>query len=117
MLFRSVKSYVDGKQMAPVLVLSNERLPAFKDVPTAREAGFDITLSQFRAIVMKAGTDPARVKTIADALAKVYNDPEYKVFLKDAMAFDASYVAADGAVAFMQGELDAMRKIVAALKK
>ena len=34
------------------------------------EAGLEIYLPQFRSLVMKAGTDPARVKLVADAIAR-----------------------------------------------
>ena len=64
----NVRAMVDGKQMRPVIVFGNVRIPEFKDVPASKELGYDVALPQFRAIVVKAGTDPARVKAIADAL-------------------------------------------------
>ena len=73
----NVRGMVDSKQMRPIIVFSNKRPPEYKDVPTSKELGYDVTLPQFRAIVVKAGTDPQRVKTISDALARVYADKEY----------------------------------------
>ena len=73
----NVRGMVDSKQMRPIIVFSNKRLPEYKDVPTSKELGYDVTLPQFRAIVVKAGTDPQRVKTTSDALARVYADKEY----------------------------------------
>lgn len=105
-----VKSFLDGRQMRPVLILANNRFPAFKDVPTVKEAGHDIIINQFRAIVMKAGTDPARIKTVSDALAQVAAGADYKNWLRDQYAEDDSFVPAAGALAFMKGELDVMRK-------
>jgi tripartite-type tricarboxylate transporter receptor subunit TctC len=105
-----VKSFLDGKQLRPVLILADSRFPAFKDVPSVKEAGHDIVINQFRAIVMKAGTDAARVKTVSDALAQVAASDDYKAWLKDQYAEEKSFIPAAGAVAFMKSELDLMRK-------
>jgi putative tricarboxylic transport membrane protein len=113
----NVRNMVDGKQMRPIIVFSNKRIPEYKDVPTSKELGYDVTLPQFRAIVVKAGTDPQRVKTISDALARVYADKEYSEFLKSSLASEDSYVAAKDAAAFMQGEFEAVRKVLAATGK
>jgi len=113
----NVRNMVDGKQMRPVIVFSNKRIPEYKDVPTSKELGFEVTLPQFRAIVVKAGTDPQRVKTISDALARDYSDKEYAEFLKTSLASDDSFVAAKDARAFMQGEFEAVRKVLAATGK
>jgi tripartite-type tricarboxylate transporter receptor subunit TctC len=113
----NVRAMVDGKQMRPVIVLGNARIPEFKDVPASKELGFDVSLPQFRAIVVKAGTDPARVKTIADALSRVYADKEYAEFLKQSLAAEDSFVPADKAATFMQGEFEGVKKVLAASGK
>jgi len=105
-----VKSFLDGKQMRPVLIFADKRFPAFKDVPTGKELGHGIIINQFRAVVMKAGTDAARVKAVSDALAKVAGTDDYKAWLNDQFADANSFVPAAKAAAFMKGELDAMRK-------
>jgi tripartite-type tricarboxylate transporter receptor subunit TctC len=113
----NVRGMVDSKQMGPIIVFSNKRLPEYKDVPTSKEFGYDVTLPQFRAIVVKAGTDPQRVKTTSDALARVYADKEYAEFLKMSIASEDSYVAAKDAAAFMQGEFETVRKVLSATGK
>ena len=105
-----VKSFLEGKQMRPVLILAGARFPAFKDVPAVKEVGHDIVINQFRAIVMKSGTDQARVKAVSDALAQVANTDDYRAWLKDQYAEEKSFIAASGAVAFMRQELDIMRR-------
>jgi tripartite-type tricarboxylate transporter receptor subunit TctC len=105
-----VKSFLDGKQMRPVVIFADKRFPAFSNVPTGKELGHDIIINQFRAVVMKAGTDATRVKAVSDALARVAGTDDYKAWLKDQFAEAGSFVPAAGAAAFMKGELDAMRK-------
>src|SRR5262249_26151644 len=69
-----VRSFVDGKQMKPVILFAEKRDPAFADVPTSVELGHKVTLPQFRAIVVKAGTDSKIVKVLADAMAEAVRD-------------------------------------------
>jgi tripartite-type tricarboxylate transporter receptor subunit TctC len=105
-----VKSFLDGKQMRPIVIFADRRFPEFKDVPTGKELGHDIQISQFRSVVFKAGTEPGRVKLVSDALAKVASTADYKAWLKDLYAAEDSFVPAERAAAFMQRELDTMRK-------
>lgn len=113
----NVRNMVDGKQMRPIVVLGNNRLPDLKDVPASKELGYDVALPQFRAIVVKAGTDPQRVKALADALVRVYADKEYVEFLKSSWAAEDSFVPADKAASFMQNEFEGVRKVMAAAGK
>lgn len=105
-----VKSFLDGKQIRPVIIFSESRFPVFGAIPSSYELGHQIAISQFRAIAMKAGTDQGRVKTVSDALAKVAATDDYKAWLKDQYADEKSFIAATGAVAFMKRELETMRK-------
>lgn len=110
-----VKSFLDSNKMRPVIIFADKRFPAFKDTPSSKELGHAIVINQFRAVMMKAGTDAKRVKVISDALAKAAATDDYKNYLKDQYADADSFVPADGARAFMDGELQTMRKF--AIKK
>lgn len=105
-----VKSFLDGKQIRPIIIFSESRFPVFGAIPSSYELGHQIAISQFRAIAMKAGTDQGRVKTVSDALAKVAATDDYKAWLKDQYADEKSFIAATGAAAFMKRELETMRK-------
>jgi tripartite-type tricarboxylate transporter receptor subunit TctC len=106
-----VRSFVDSKQIQPVIVFGEKRFNAFPQVPASKELGYDITLPQRRAVVMKAGTDPKKVKIIADALAKVAASAEYKAYLRDQYATEDSYFAGDEALKIMEEELRQMKKL------
>ena len=113
--YGDVRAFVDEKKIRPILMFSAARVPAFADVPASRELGLGDGFDQFRAIVVKAGTDPAKIKTLSDALAKVAGTPQYKTFLETQAASNDSYIASKDAAAFLQTQLDAMKKIVQAL--
>ena len=105
-----VKSFLESGKMRPVIVFADQRFPAFKDTPSSKELGHEIVINQFRAVILRAGTDPARVKVISDALAKAAATDDYKKYLADQYADPASFIPADGALDFMKSELGKMRK-------
>jgi tripartite-type tricarboxylate transporter receptor subunit TctC len=105
-----VKSMLDGKQLRPIVIFADQRFPAFKDTPTGKELGHAIAINQFRSIVLKAGTDPARVKMVSDALAKVAATDDYRNWLKEQYADEKSFIPSSGTAAFLKRELDTIRK-------
>ena len=107
-----VRSYFDGGKIRPLIFFYAHRLntPQFKDVPAGGEFGYDVTLPQFRAIVVKAGTDPQVVKKLADEMAKISQNPEFKSYLDQQYADPASYVPMEGARKFMDEWLEQAKK-------
>jgi tripartite-type tricarboxylate transporter receptor subunit TctC len=113
-----VRSFLDSKQMRAILIFNQERVaPEFADVMSSKEAGLEVYLPQFRSVVVRAGTDPRRVKVLADAVAKVAADPEYSAFLQESLALRDSFIPAGQAKKFLDGELAVMEKFAAQLKK
>jgi tripartite-type tricarboxylate transporter receptor subunit TctC len=72
-----------------------------------------VALPQFRAIVVRAGTPSDIVKKLSDALAKVYALPEYKKFLEEQYADPNSFEDASKAPAFVNEQLEDMKKTMA----
>jgi len=110
-----VARLITGQQLRPVLSFNAARLPSLPEVPSSQELGFGQGFDQFRAIVVRAGTEPARVKVLSDSLEKVAGSPEYRQFLKDAGAAQASYVPARDVGVFLQSRLEALKRVVDAL--
>lgn len=108
-----VRSFIDSKQIQPVIIFSDKRFSVFPDVPASKELGYDITLPQRRAVIVKAGTDAGKIKVLSEALAKVAASAEYKAYLKEQYASDDSYFAAQDAAKIMEEELDQMRRMAA----
>lgn len=108
-----VRSFVDSKQMKPVILFADKRDAAFPNVPTSVELGHKVTLPQFRTIMIKAGTDPKIVKRLADAIAEAVRDPEYVAYLKNQYASADSFVPASGTRAFLDEQLKSMKQLIA----
>jgi tripartite-type tricarboxylate transporter receptor subunit TctC len=108
-----VRSLVDGKQLRPVLFFSERRDAAFPGVPTSLELGYDVTQPQFRAVVVRSGTDAKIVSKLADALADAVRDPEYVAFLKDQHADPGGFLPAAKSRAYLDRLLDGTKALVA----
>ena len=106
-----VRSFIDGKQMRPIMVFGKERFPDFKDIPCSYELGYQVALPQFRAVVLRAGTPTAAMSQIDSVLGKVAATEEYKKFLGDQIADPKSYVPASQSTAFLEQQLKEMKAL------
>jgi len=107
-----VAQYIHGNQIKPIIVFNETRYPAFKEVPCSKELGYEIFLPQFRAIVVKAGTDLAKVKKLSEAFEKVYKTPDYQKFLEEQYATSDSFLNSEQATSFLKSELETYIKFM-----
>jgi tripartite-type tricarboxylate transporter receptor subunit TctC len=107
-----VKSFLTNKQIRPVIFFYDKRFAPFPNTPVSTEFGDHITLPQVRIVVVKAGTDPKKVKILEDALNKMSNGKEYKDFLKTQYGDPNSYMSGDQAFKFLDGWLKEARAIM-----
>lgn len=101
-----VRAFLGNKQMRPVVFFADQPQTGYTDIPLAKDSGFPIVISQFRAIVVRSGTDPKHVATLAAAIEKVAGSSDFKQYLTDELAFADSFIPADKAGAFLKGELE-----------
>jgi putative tricarboxylic transport membrane protein len=80
-----IMSLIEAKRLRPLVVFTEQRLPNWPDVPTARELGYDITMGRWRGLAMKAGTPPEIVNWLADVLKKASLDPSYADIAKKSL--------------------------------
>ncbi|HEX7127519.1 MAG TPA: tripartite tricarboxylate transporter substrate binding protein [Thermodesulfobacteriota bacterium] len=90
-----VKSFLEAKQLKPLIIFAARRHPAFPDVPASGELGFEVELPQFRGIVARAGTPPDRLRTLAEAFRKAMESAEWKKFAADWYMRPDSYMGPD----------------------
>jgi tripartite-type tricarboxylate transporter receptor subunit TctC len=107
-----VRSFLDSKQMRPVLIFAAEKFKAFPSIPVSKELGYDIILPQLRMITVKAGTNSEQMKKLSTALEAVAKDPEYVAYLEEQYADPNSYIGGSAAMKFLEGELAAMKALV-----
>ena len=95
-----IRSFLDGKQMRPLVFFANAPAPGFASVPLAKDSGFPIVINQFRSIVVRAGTDAKQVAALSAALEKAARSPEFVKYLEDEVADADSFIPAAQASAF-----------------
>jgi tripartite-type tricarboxylate transporter receptor subunit TctC len=100
-----VKSFLDGKQMRPILFFADKPQVGYEDTPLASKYGVSFAISQFRSVVMRAGSDPKHVAAMADAIGKAAQSESFRKYLRDQLAFDDSYIPAAQAGPFIAEQL------------
>ncbi|MFC4007342.1 Bug family tripartite tricarboxylate transporter substrate binding protein [Nonomuraea purpurea] len=74
---------IKAGKLVPLAVFSEKRVPFLSDVPTAKEQGFDVLVTQYRFLTAPKGT-PEDVKArLLEAAKKTFATPEYKKFNED----------------------------------
>jgi tripartite-type tricarboxylate transporter receptor subunit TctC len=112
-----VRNFVDSKQIHPVIFFYGSKVGPFPDVPVSTALKYDITLPQFRVVLVKAGTDAAQVKLLSDALAKAAKSADFKAYLKEQYADEASFIPGTDSIKYMQAWLEDAKKIIASIPK
>jgi tripartite-type tricarboxylate transporter receptor subunit TctC len=112
-----VRNFIDTKQIRPVIFFYGSKVGDFPNVAVSTAIGHNITMPQFRVILVKAGTDAARVKLLQDAIAKAARSADFKAYLKDQYADEASFIPGPEAIPYMQHWLEDAKKVIASATK
>jgi tripartite-type tricarboxylate transporter receptor subunit TctC len=69
---------VKQKQVRLLAALTQSRDPAWPDVPTAREQGFDVALDAWRGIAVPKGTPQNVIGALEESIRKTVQSPEFE---------------------------------------
>jgi tripartite-type tricarboxylate transporter receptor subunit TctC len=105
-----VAQFIRSGEMRPLLMFGEKRMDAFKDVPASAELGYEVSLPQFRSIVVKAETPAEHVQALSEALSKIAESEEYKAFLESSYAQPDSFLPADECADFLKSQLEDMKR-------
>jgi tripartite-type tricarboxylate transporter receptor subunit TctC len=90
---------IKAGKLSPIVVFSKERNQYLPDTPTAVEAGYDVPVSQFRAVAAPKGTPEAVLTKLRESFKKAFESDAYKAFNKQnlftAAEIDGDQVAKD----------------------
>jgi putative tricarboxylic transport membrane protein len=93
---------VKAGRLRAIAVSSPQRLPGV-DVPTLKEQGLDVVLTNWRSVVAAPGITPEQRKTLADAIDRMVKSKEWQDVLKQKQ-WDNAYLAGDQFEAFLKNE-------------
>jgi putative tricarboxylic transport membrane protein len=73
---------IEAGKVRPIAVSSAERLPALRDVPTLREAGVEVELANWRAVVAPAGISDAEERELEDLVLRMTRSDSWRQTLE-----------------------------------
>ncbi len=78
-----VVSFLSNGDIRVLAVLTDERVPGFDDIPTAKEQGFDVVAVNWRGLYVPKGISDEDFNAWADKLQKVADSDEWKKAMAD----------------------------------
>jgi putative tricarboxylic transport membrane protein len=101
---------IKAGRLRAIGVTSPERLPGV-DVPTFKEQGIDLVLTNWRSVVGAPGITDAQKKALGDAIDKMVKSQAWKDILKQ-KGWDDAYLPADAFAAFLKQEQARVREVL-----
>ncbi|WP_372422918.1 tripartite tricarboxylate transporter substrate binding protein [Salinarimonas chemoclinalis] len=96
----STVAAAQGDQVRMLAVAAEERLPLFPDVPTFREAGYDMVGGAYRGVAVPKDTPEEVRRAVSDAFQAMNNEPAMRQAMDDG-AFVVIDVPYEEVAAFM----------------
>jgi putative tricarboxylic transport membrane protein len=88
-------------KVRPLAAFLDTRSPTYKDVPTAKELGVDVSYFNMRAIVAAPEFSAAHQQWLTGLFQEVYVSPDWQEFLQK-NALDAKFLSGSEFAAFMK---------------
>jgi putative tricarboxylic transport membrane protein len=86
---QELRSQLESKRVRLLAVFNPQRLAAFPDVPTVKEAGYDVVVRKFRGLAGPPGLPADVIAVWERAIQGLLNDPEYKaVYAAESLVAD-----------------------------
>jgi len=109
-------SYVKAGKMIVLATPRPERLVAAPEVPTLKELGYDVTLTNFNMAAAPNGVPESVVKKLADAFSRAVKDPDYVDLLKNKLHFPPIFLGPDDLERTIREESESYRRMIKALE-
>lgn len=90
-----------GEDLRMLAVASDERLPAFPDVPTFKELGYDMAGGAYRGVAVPDSTPEELRQRISDIVQQINEHPDFKKKMEDG-GFVLTDITYDKMDAFME---------------
>jgi len=81
--YAEAEAQIRAGEVRPLMVLSNERVSALPDAPTAREQRIDYASATTRGFAVMKGTPEDRIAKLEQGLLKAMASPTYTAYLKN----------------------------------
>ena len=107
-----VVSFLANGDIRVIAVLTDERVPGFEEIPTAKEQGFDVVAVNWRGLYVPKGISDAKFDEWAGKLQQVADSDEWAQAMKDNGLAPFTKVGGD-----FQGYVDGLVSDIASMSK
>ena len=107
-----VVSFLSNGDIRVIAVLTDERVPGFDDIPTAKEQGYDVVAVNWRGLYVPKGISDEKFDEWAGKLQQVADSPEWAQAMKDNGLAPFTKVGGD-----FQSYVDGLVSDIAAMSK
>ena len=77
-----IVGFIDAGEVKALAVLTEERVPGFEDIPTAKEQGIDVVAVNWRGLYVPKNISDEQFQAWADKLAAVAASDEWKAAME-----------------------------------
>jgi tripartite-type tricarboxylate transporter receptor subunit TctC len=102
---------IQAGTLTPIVTFSKERNEFLPDVPTAIEEGYEVPVSQYRAVVAPKGTPEEVLDTLREAFTAAFENPDYQAFNENGL-FTPHEISGEEVVEEWTSSLDTYRSII-----
>jgi putative tricarboxylic transport membrane protein len=100
--YSEYEGQIKAGKLRAIGITAAERRPGI-DVPTFKEQGVDLVLTNWRSVVAAPGITPDQKKVLADAVDKMVKSPAWQEVLKQ-KGWDNAYLSGDAFADFLKKE-------------
>ena len=108
--------YAEAGKIRILAVTGDQRLPYWKNIPTLKELGYNIVVTQYRGFGAKKGLPPDVKTKLADAIKKAVSEPGFKDYMAKNHQADA-YMGPEEYPAMVRAEYDLMGKLMQKIER
>ncbi|MGG5812438.1 Bug family tripartite tricarboxylate transporter substrate binding protein [Falsiroseomonas sp. CW058] len=109
------ESQLRSGEVRPLMVLSENRLPGYPNVPTGKELGINTTAATVRGYCVLKGTPEDRVARLEQGLIRAMSGPVYKGYLENTGQSPESVTGRQAWAAQLEGFFNEGREALTAL--
>ncbi len=108
------KGFYEAGDFVPLLAFSDERMPAYPDVPTIKEKGHDFSYYNQRAVVGAPGMSDEAAAYYQDLFTQIYESEEWQGYL-ESESLSPLWMDATEQRAYWSLQVENHKKLLAAL--
>ena len=108
--YSEYEGQIKAGRLRAIGITSAERRPGV-NVPTFKEQGIDLVITNWRSVVAAPGITPAQKKALEDAVEKMAKSSAWKEILKQ-KGWDDAFVPGDAFAKFLKDEQARVRKVL-----